>query len=125
MVDHAEPGEEEGEDGHLEGDREGNQQLGGKGEVLADANGRRDPDTLVLAEEEGVANRKDDGPAEVTAGDKEERREGDERQCHPPLFFVETGRDELPDFIEYRGAREKQSGDQSDLDLGEKGLAEA
>src|ERR1700684_1765717 len=101
MVHEAEPGEEEGEDRHLEGNRKGDQQLGREGQVLADANGRRDPDALILAKEEGIADGEDHRPTKVTTGDEKERRKDDERQRHAPLGFIEPRSDELPNLVKY------------------------
>src|SRR5258707_3817815 len=120
IVDHAELGEKEREDGHLEGQRERQEQLGRERQVLADSNRRRDSDARVLRQKKCVANLENYRPAEISAERKKSRREKYERLRHPALLLIQTGRDELPDLVKNRGTRDEQPRNQRHLDLGVK-----
>src|SRR6202044_2062008 len=125
VVDHAELSEEEGEDRHLERERERQQQLRRESEIFTDADSRGDADARVLGQEEGIADSEDYGPAEIYAEHEKNRRKENERLGHPALGFVQPRRNELPDFVKDCRARDEQAGDQRDFDLGVEGLADS
>src|ERR1700730_353065 len=125
VIDEPEPGEKNCENRHLEGQREGQHQLGRERQVFADANRWSDADRGVLLDEERVTDLENHRPAEIPAQREEQARADHARQRHPPLRLEQAGRDELPNLVEYRRAGDKHAGDQRDFDFGEESLANA
>ena len=126
MRDEPDAGQEERHHRQLEGDAEGEQHARGEGQVLADADLRRDADRGELLEEEAERDREDEPVAERRAARRRRTTAAIENgQRDALLALVEPGRDELPDLVEDDRAGDEDAGDDRHLELGEERVGDA
>ena len=121
--DDAHAGKEEGEDGHLEDEAEGQDELDDEVQVVADLG---HGDDLLRGEAhkelEGVVE--DDEVAEKAAAHEEHGRDQGHGDDEALLLGVEARRDESPDLVEDEGAHHEEACHEGDEHAGEEGLGQ-